>query len=171
MWYSADNSSHNNGNNSITLPPDGKSCLIWKDPDTGKDSGQEEKGTTEDEMVEWHHRLNGHGFGWTLAVGEGQGCLACCRSWGHKELDTNEWLNWTDSEFHHWVLVVGFSEMSFIMLSKFSFVLSLPNFFFLWKAVEFCLMTWSCDLPPLFHECSELHWLNFIYWVSLAFLG
>ena len=53
--------------------PDGKSWLIWKDPDAGKDWGQEEKGTTEDEMVWWHYLLNGHGFGWTLGVGDGQG--------------------------------------------------------------------------------------------------
>ena len=52
--------------------------LIWKDPDAGKDRGQEEQGTTEDEMVGWHHRLNGHGFRWTLGVGDGHGGLACC---------------------------------------------------------------------------------------------
>ena len=52
------------------------------------DWGQEEKGTTEDEMVEWHHQLNGHGFGWTLGAGDGQGGLVCCSSWGRKELDT-----------------------------------------------------------------------------------
>ena len=60
----------------------------------GKEWGQEEKGTIEDEMVGWHHRLNGHGFGWTLGVGDGQGSLACCGSWGHKESDTTERLNW-----------------------------------------------------------------------------
>ena len=80
----------------ILCPPDVKSWLIWKDPDAGKDGGQEEKGTTEDEMVEWHHRLNGHGFGWTLGVGDGQGGLACCGSWGCKKSDMTEWLNWTD---------------------------------------------------------------------------
>ena len=52
--------------------------------------GWQEKGTTEDEMVGWHHRLNGHGFGWTLGVGDGQGGLACCGSWGRKESDTTE---------------------------------------------------------------------------------
>ena len=57
---------------------DAKSQLIGKDPDAGKDWGQEEKGTTEDEMVGWHHRLNGHGFGWTPGVGDGPGGLACC---------------------------------------------------------------------------------------------
>ena len=72
----------------LGLPP-------WKDPDAGKDWRQEEKGTTEDEMIGWHHQLNGHGFGWTLVVGDGQGCLVCCGSWGRKELDTTEPLSWT----------------------------------------------------------------------------
>ena len=79
----------------IFWPPDAKSWPIGKDLDAGKDWGQEEKGMTEDEMVGWHHRLNGHGFGWTPGVGDGQGGLACCNSWGHKEQDTTEWLNWT----------------------------------------------------------------------------
>ena len=80
----------------ILWPADVKSWLIWKDPDAGKDWRWEEKGTTEDEMVGWHHRLNGHGFGWTLGVGDGQRGLVCCSPWGHKQLDTNEWLNWTE---------------------------------------------------------------------------
>ena len=62
----------------ILWPPDVKSWLIWKDPDDGKDRGQEEKGTTEDEMVGWHHWLNGHEFEWTPGVGDGQGRLVCC---------------------------------------------------------------------------------------------
>ena len=70
---------------SILWPPDGKSRLIGKDPDAGKDGRQEEKGTTEDEMAGWHHRLNGRKFGQALGVGEGQGSLACCSPWGHKE--------------------------------------------------------------------------------------
>ena len=77
----------------ILWPPDAESCLIRKDPDAGKDRGQEERGTTEDEMLGWHHRHNGHGFGWTLRVGDGQGGLACCGSWGCKESDTTEQLN------------------------------------------------------------------------------
>ena len=80
----------------ILWPPHEKNWLIWKDPDAGKDWGQEEKGLTEDEIVGWHHRLNGHGFEWTPGVGDGQGALACCSSWGRKELDTTEWLNWTE---------------------------------------------------------------------------
>ena len=79
----------------VIWPPDAKSWLIGKDPDAGRDWGQEEKGTTEDEMVGWHHRLNGHAFGWTSGVGDGQGSLACCDSWGRKESDMTEQLNWT----------------------------------------------------------------------------
>ena len=84
-----------------------KSWLIWKDPDGGKDWGQE-KGTTEDEMVGWHHWLGTHGFGWTLGVGYGQGGLVCCGSWGCKESDTTEWLNWTElmtHQFHSSVFI------------------------------------------------------------------
>ena len=82
----------------ILWPPDAKSWLIWKDPDAGKGWGQEEKGTTEDEMIGWHHQLNGHVFGWTPGVGDGQGGLACCHSLGRKDPDTTEWLNWTESK-------------------------------------------------------------------------
>jgi len=72
-----------------------KQCGSWtgKDLDAGRDWGQEEKGMTEDEMVGWHNQLNGHGFGWTLGVGDGQKGLACCSSWDHKESDMTEWLN------------------------------------------------------------------------------
>ena len=83
----------------ILWPPYAKSWLIGKDPDAGKEWRQEEKGTTEDEMVGWHHRLDGHGFGWTPGVGDGQGGLACCSSWGCKESDTTERLNWTKWDF------------------------------------------------------------------------
>ena len=77
----------------ILWPPDAKNRHILKDPDAGKDLGQEEKGTTEDEMVGWHHRLNGHEFEQAPGVGDGQGGLACCSPWGCKELDTTEQLN------------------------------------------------------------------------------
>ena len=76
---------------------DAKSTLTGKDPDTGKEWGWEENGTTEDEMVGWHHWLNGHGFGWIPGGGDGQGGLMCCGSWGHKQLDITEQLNWTDA--------------------------------------------------------------------------
>ena len=80
----------------ILWPSHAKSWLIGKDPDAGKDWGQEEKGMTQDEMVGWHHRPDGRGFGWTPGVGDGQGGLACCGSWGHRESDTTEQLNWTE---------------------------------------------------------------------------
>ena len=82
----------------IFWPPDAKSWVIWKDPDVWKDWRQEEKGTTEDEMVGWHHWLDGHRFGWTPGVGDGQVGLACCILRGRKELDMTEQLNWTDAE-------------------------------------------------------------------------
>ena len=76
--------------------PDSKSWLIWKDPDGGKDWRQEVKGMTEDEMVEWHHRLNGHEFESTRGVGNEQGGLTCCSPWGRKESYTPKWLNWIE---------------------------------------------------------------------------
>ena len=82
----------------ILWPPHAKSWLIGKDSDAGRNWGQEEKGTTEDEMAGWHHRLNGHEFGWTPGVGDGQGGLVCCDSWGRKESDTTERLNWTEPQ-------------------------------------------------------------------------
>ena len=77
----------------VLWPPDAKSWLIWKDPDAGKDWGQEEKETTEDEMVGRHHQFNGHEFAQSPGGSEGQGSLACCSPWGRKESDTAEGLN------------------------------------------------------------------------------
>ena len=77
----------------ILWPPHAKSLLIGKDPDAGRDWWQEKKGMTEDEVVRWHHSINGHGFEYIHAVGDGQGGLVCCSSWGHKESDTTERLN------------------------------------------------------------------------------
>ena len=80
----------------ILRPPHVKSWLTGKDPDAGRDWGQEEKGMSEDEMAGWHHRLDGHEFEWTPGVGDEQGGLACYSSWGFRELDTTEQLNWTE---------------------------------------------------------------------------
>ena len=80
----------------VLWPLHAKSWLTGKDFDAGRDSGQEEKGTTEDEMAGWHHWLDGHESEWTLGVGDGQGGLVCCDSWGCKESDTTERLNWTE---------------------------------------------------------------------------
>ena len=77
----------------IVWPPDVKNWLIGKDPDAGKDWKQE-KGTTEDEMVGWHHWLDGHEFEQSPGVDDGQGSMACCSPWGRKESDTTEWLNY-----------------------------------------------------------------------------
>ena len=75
-------------------PPDAKDWVIRKDPDAGKDWRPEEKEMTEDEMVEWHHWFDGHEFEQAPGIGDGQGRLACCSPWGHKESDMNEQLNW-----------------------------------------------------------------------------
>ena len=73
-----------------------QSWLMGKDSDAGRDWGQEAKGTTENEMAGWPHRLDGHEFGWILGVGDGQGGLACCTSWGCKDSDMTEQLKWTE---------------------------------------------------------------------------
>ena len=83
----------------ILWPPDTKNWLIRKDPDAGKDWRWEEKRMTEDEMVGWHHWLNGHESEQALVAGDGQGGLACCSPWGHKESDTTEQLNWASFPF------------------------------------------------------------------------
>ena len=80
----------------VLWPPHGKNWLIGKDSDAGRDWGQEEKGMTEDEMTGWHHWLDVPESQWTPGVGDGQGGLACCNSWGCKESDTTERLIWTD---------------------------------------------------------------------------
>ena len=111
--WAARRSNHSKGNQSwafigrtcfeaetpILWPPDGKSWFIWKDPDAGKDWKRKEKGMTEDEMAEWHHWLNGHEFGWTPGVGDGQGGLVCCGSWVTKVRPTEQ-LNWTELAFY-----------------------------------------------------------------------
>ena len=81
----------------VLWPPHVKSWLIGKDSDAGRDWGQEEKGMTEDEMAGWYHWLDGCESQWTPGVGDGQGGLACCNSWGRKESDMTEWLNWAET--------------------------------------------------------------------------
>ena len=87
--------------------PHVKSWPIWKDSDAGRDWGQEKKGMTEDEMAGWHHWVYGHEFAWTPGVGDGQGGLVCCDSWGRKELDTTEWLNWTEL---NWIMIMNLAK-------------------------------------------------------------
>ena len=83
----------------ILWSPNGKSWLIRKDPDAGTDCRPEEKGTTEDKMVGWHHWLNGHEFKQAPGVSDGQGSLVCCSPWGHKESDMTERLNWAEQRW------------------------------------------------------------------------
>ena len=121
----------------ILWPPDVKSWLIGKDLNEGKDWGQEEKGMTEDEMVRWPHRLNGHEFEWTLGVGDRQGGLVCCGPWGHKESDMTEWLNWTELK----AKILENCEIISLCLT-----LS-PSLH--WAAQEYALYPiWICNYPP-----------------------
>ena len=124
-------------------PPDAESWLIWKDPDAGKGWGREEKGTTKNEMVGWHHRLNGRGFGWTAGVGDGQGGLASCGSWGCKESETTEWLNWTE-----WFMLLSifscvFGYLHASSLNKYLFKY-LPIFW--WDWLLFLLLSFESSL-------------------------
>ena len=117
----------------VLWPPDAKNWLTVKDPDVGKDWRQEEKGITEDEIVGWHHRLNGHEFEQTLGVGDGQGGLVCCSPWGRKESDRTEGLsNWTEHTHTHTHRV---------------FSLSLPS----WLVAPY-----SLESLPLFHYQTAL---------------
>ena len=94
----------------ILWPPDVKSWLTGKDPNAGKDWRRKEKGVAEDEMVGWHHWLNGHEFEQALGGNEGKGSLACCSPWGHKELDTTERLNNNNNNKHFAPAVSSFME-------------------------------------------------------------
>jgi len=123
-------------------PLDVKSWLIWKDSDAGRDWGQEEKGTTEDEMVGWHHRLDEHGFGWTPGVGDGQGGLACCGSWGPKEWDTTERLKRT--ELTTFILQKGQHHYCLLSFGKTVFKLSSESY------SEICIVFWC-----LIHHLSS----------------
>ena len=128
---------------------DEKSWLILKDPDAGKDWGQEEMGMAEDEMVGWHHRLNGHGFGWTLGVGDGQGGLACCSSWGSKQLDMTEWLNWTELNFlprSKCLLILWLKSLSTVILET--------------KTIKFTIVSIISPYQPC-SDRTECHVLSF----------
>ena len=105
--------------------PDVKSWLIGKDPKTGKDWGQEEKGVTEDEIIGWHHRVCGHEFEQALGVGDGQGSLVCCSPCCCKELYMTEWLNWIDPIYSCWVEVANFFFFEIYLFILFMAVLSL----------------------------------------------
>ena len=152
-----------------------KSWLIGKDSDAGRDWGQEEKGTTEDEMAGWHHQLDGCESEWTLGVGDGQGGLACCDSWGHKESDTTEPLNWTEltEEFlvYFWFksfISYMFYNRIFPVFGLFSILLTVlmteQNIFVLMKFNLSFLMSWAIGvLLKTHHQIKVVDFLLCLY--------
>ena len=99
----------------VLWPPHVKSWVIGKDSDAGRDWGQEEKGTTEDEMAGWHHWLYGRESQWTLGVGDRQGGLVCCNWWGRKESDMTEWLIWSHLNGSMWYFYPSFKIFKLLL--------------------------------------------------------
>ena len=145
--------------------------------DARRDWGQEEKGMTADEMAGWHHRLDGHEVEWTPGVGNGQGGLVCCHSWGRKESDTTEWLNWTELmqywSLQHWTLLLS----SVTSTTGYCFCFgSIPSFFlklFLhwspvayWAPGEF-LFQYPIILP--FHSVDGILKARILKWFAILF--
>ena len=116
----------------VLWPPHAKSWFIEKDSDAGRDWGQEEKGTTEDEMAGWHHWLDGCESGWTPGVGDGQGGLAFCDLWSYKESDPTEQLNWTE-----WNIISHLKFLTWLFKNDIWFSFVLPAVFdTVWKYVK-----------------------------------
>ena len=138
-------------------PADAKSWLIWKDPNAGKNWRQEDKGTTEDEMVGWYHWVNGHEFGWTLWVGDGQGSLVSCGSWDCKESDMTEWLNWTELK-----IIKG--NLTHILWSN-----SLHHESII-LIIGFVLLTWMSpwkDTKPIVYSVKDI-WLVLFFTIEIT---
>ena len=141
----------------ILWPPDAKNWVIGKDPNAGKDWRQEEKGTTEDEMVRWHHGLSGREFEPPLGIGDGQGGLVCCSPWGRKEWDMTEWLNWTELNW------------KFLLLSIFGFI-----FFFLavlWGMQDPSSLTRNQNCAPEVEKQTPNPWTTREFPQSLEIKG
>ena len=145
----------------ILWPPDAKSWLSGKDSDAGRDWGQEEKGTTEDEMTGWHHWPNGRESEWTPGVCDGQGGLVCCDSWGRKESDTTEWLIWTiftcyatDPPPHHCSLWSTLFSVSMSLSTLYKQNISGIIQYLPWKSLKISLENWKRWLAnsSIFHH-------------------
>ena len=135
----------------VLWPPHGKSWLIGKDSDARTDWGQEEKGTTQDEMAGWHHGLDGCESEWTPGVGDGQGGLACCNSWGHKESDTTERLNWLTED----PLSILFLLYNLIMYNSDSSMLLLWNYF--------TVLWYSYTFRGVWNFLAKIYWVLIMY--------
>jgi len=140
----------------VLWPPHVKSWLIGKDSDAGRDWGQEEKGTTEDEMAGWYHWLDGRDSGWTPGVVDGQGGLACCNSWGRKELDTSEQLNSTELDLS-WFFFQGASVFIILWLQSPSMVILEPKKI---KSVTVYIVS-----PSICHEVMGPGAMILVFWV------
>ena len=135
----------------VLWPPHAKSGLIGKDSDAGRDWGQEEKGTTEDEMVRWHHRLDGRESGWTPGVGDGQGGLVCCDSWGRRV--GHNWatdLIWSDKRQNTYFKIR--LELFNDFKSIFSNILGASEFYFILTCHKYIYILFICILFILIHK-------------------
>ena len=128
----------------ILCPPHVKSWLIGKDSDAWRDWGKEEKRMTEDEMVGWHHWLDGHELEWTPGVGDGQGGPACCDSWDRKESDTTGRLNWTELMYQ---IQTSKNEIKSLPLSG---SVSTSNLYFSLGLIYNCMLHWCYFASPNF---------------------
>ena len=135
----------------ILWTPDVKGWLIGKDPETGKDWGQGEKGVAEDEMVGWHHRLNRHEFEQIPEDSEKQGSLECCSLWGHKESDTTEQLNWTEHDKSSKQLSI--SSYNYFPLGMIMFKIYSLRTFQICNTVLLTIVTKLHIKHSLFHAC------------------
>ena len=138
----------------ILWPPHAKHWLIGKVSDVGRDWGQEEKGTTEDEMAGWHYWLNGRESEWTLGVGDGLGGLACFDSWGHKESDTTERLNWSQT-FNLEQMMQGYCRRLLQIIDCISYRRGTQLFLLKWKNFLFSVLYLSV-LTCTFVYCMNL---------------
>ena len=159
----------------VLWPPHAKSWLIGKDPDAGRDWGQEEKGLAEYEMAGWHHWLDGHEFEYTLGVGDGQGGLECCNSRGRQESDTTERLNWTELNLkgmeHYFLIRIWQSFLTLELVSNtylFFCILWYGRLYypkhFLNPPLKFQRKTWLVHLKassqPLISQISDIKYIT-----------